>query len=49
MIRLSRLRRDRKGVSALEFALCLPVLLILIGGLPTTACCGTPAAICPRR
>lgn len=33
MIRLSRLRRDRKGVSALEFALCLPVLLMLAGGL----------------
>jgi Flp pilus assembly protein TadG len=27
------LRRDRRGISALEFALCLPVLLALTGGV----------------
>jgi Flp pilus assembly protein TadG len=33
MIRLERLRRSRNGTAALEFALCLPLLLMLTGGI----------------
>ena len=30
---LSRLRRDRRGISAVELALALPILLLVVGGI----------------
>lgn len=30
---LGRLARDRRGISALEFALALPILLLILGGI----------------